>query len=95
MRKLTIGDVTITSIIERDGPWRAPAAMFPKAAGTPELLAQRLREVEPETYDHASGKMVITYQTYVTTRSWSIPAQARTRAIRLRWTFPNSHGWTG
>ncbi len=22
MRKLTIGDVTITSIIERDGPWR-------------------------------------------------------------------------
>ena len=31
MRKLTIGDVTITSIIERDGPWRAPGQMFPDA----------------------------------------------------------------
>src|SRR6476469_4055267 len=29
MKTLTIGDVTITSIIERDGPWRKPAAMFP------------------------------------------------------------------
>src|SRR5512139_158627 len=65
MRKLTIGDVTITSIIERDGPWRAPEAMFPKAAAAPDLLAQRLKEVEPETYDAASSKMVITYQTYV------------------------------
>ena len=25
MKQLTIGDVTITSIIERDGPWRKPA----------------------------------------------------------------------
>ena len=65
MRKLTIGDVTITSIIERDGPWRAPEAMFPKAAAAPDLLAERLKEVEPETYDAASGRMVITYQTYV------------------------------
>lgn len=29
MRSLRIGDVTITSIIERDGPWRQPEAMFP------------------------------------------------------------------
>ena len=65
MRKLTIGDVTITSIIERDGPWRAPEQMFPKAAAAPDLLAERLKEVEPETYDPATGKMVITYQTYV------------------------------
>ena len=26
MKQLNIGDVTITSIIERDGPWRKPEA---------------------------------------------------------------------
>ena len=63
MRKLTIGDVTITSIIERDGPWRAPGQMFPDAPA--EQIEATLKELEPETYDVASGKMVITYQTYV------------------------------
>jgi glyoxylase-like metal-dependent hydrolase (beta-lactamase superfamily II) len=63
MRKLTIGDVTITSIIERDGPWRAPGQMFPNAPA--EQIEATLKEIEPETYDVASGKMVITYQTYV------------------------------
>ena len=29
MKRLSIGDVTITSIIERDGPWRTPQEMFP------------------------------------------------------------------
>jgi len=65
MRSLQIGDVTITSIIERDGPWRAPEAMFPAADQDRQTLAARLKEVEPETYDTASGKMVITYQTFV------------------------------
>jgi len=63
MRKLTIGDVTITSIIERDGPWRAPGQMFPDAPA--DQMEATLKELEPETYDVASGKMVITYQTYV------------------------------
>lgn len=63
MRRLQIGDVSITSFIERDGPWRAPDQMFPDA--DKETLAARLKEVEPETFDPASGKMVITYQTYV------------------------------
>jgi glyoxylase-like metal-dependent hydrolase (beta-lactamase superfamily II) len=63
MRKLTIGDVTITSIIERDGPWRAPGQMFPDAPA--DEIESTLKELEPETFDVASGKMVITYQTYV------------------------------
>ena len=29
MKKLSIGDVSITSMIERDGPWRTPREMFP------------------------------------------------------------------
>ena len=28
MQTLTIGDVTITSIVERDGPWRRPQDFF-------------------------------------------------------------------
>ena len=63
MRTLTIGDVSITSIVERDGPWRAPDQMFPNT--DPATLAARLKEIEPETYDPVSGKMVITYQTFV------------------------------
>ena len=63
MRSLQIGEVTITSIIERDGPWRTPAAMFPTY--DPIIGAKYLAEIEPETFDQATGKMVITYQTFV------------------------------
>src|SRR5690606_10050952 len=63
MRTLTIGDVTITSIIERDGPWRRPEDMLP--AYDPELGRRHLETLEPEMFDFASGKMVMTYQTFV------------------------------
>jgi glyoxylase-like metal-dependent hydrolase (beta-lactamase superfamily II) len=63
MRTLRIGDVTITSIIERDGPWRAPADMFP--AYDPEKGKRHLATLDPEIYDPVTGKMVITYQTFV------------------------------
>jgi glyoxylase-like metal-dependent hydrolase (beta-lactamase superfamily II) len=63
MRQITIGDVTITSIIERDGPWRAPEAMFP--GYDPERGRAYLAELDPVVFDPASGKMVITYQTFV------------------------------
>jgi glyoxylase-like metal-dependent hydrolase (beta-lactamase superfamily II) len=63
MRKLEIGDVTITSIIERDGPWRRPEEMFPTY--DPVAGRRHLAELEPFLFDPASGKMVITYQTFV------------------------------
>jgi hypothetical protein len=63
MRRLAIGDVTITSIIERDGPWRRPEDMFP--AYDPAIGKRHLAELDPEVFDPASGRMVITYQTYV------------------------------
>jgi hypothetical protein len=28
MKTLRVGEVTITSLIERDGPWRTPETMF-------------------------------------------------------------------
>jgi glyoxylase-like metal-dependent hydrolase (beta-lactamase superfamily II) len=63
MQQITIGDVSITSIIERDGPWRAPEAMFPEY--DPERGRAFLKDLDPVVFDPASGKMVITYQTFV------------------------------
>jgi glyoxylase-like metal-dependent hydrolase (beta-lactamase superfamily II) len=63
MQTLAIGDVTITSIVERDGPWRRPEDMFP--AYDPEAGRRFLAELDPVVFDHASGRMVITYQTFV------------------------------
>ena len=63
MRGLAIGDVTVTSIVERDGPWRRPEDMFPDY--DPELGKRHIAELEPGVFDQASGKMVITYQTFI------------------------------
>jgi len=63
MRQISIGDVTIDSIIERDGPWRRPEDMFP--AYDPAQGRRWLAEMDPVVFDQASGRMVITYQTFV------------------------------
>jgi glyoxylase-like metal-dependent hydrolase (beta-lactamase superfamily II) len=63
MQEIKIGDVTIASIIERDGPWRKPEMMFPTC--DPAVAHRHLSEMEPFVYDPASGRMVITYQTFV------------------------------
>ena len=63
MQTLTIGDVTITSIIERDGPWRKPADMFP--AYNAEIGQRHLAEMDPVVFEQSSGRMVITYQTFL------------------------------
>jgi glyoxylase-like metal-dependent hydrolase (beta-lactamase superfamily II) len=63
MQRLTIGDVTITSIIERDGPWRKPEDMFP--AYDHDVGRRHLKDLDPVVFDPVSGKMVITYQTFV------------------------------
>src|SRR5262249_41623450 len=55
MHTLNIGDVTITSIIERDGPWRRPEDMFPDY--DPERGRSYLAAMDPEVFDHASGRM--------------------------------------
>ena len=89
MKKLSIGDVTIISIIERDGPWRTPQEMFP--AYDPTNGKRHLAELDPEVFDPASGKMVRRISCVrPSTRCSSIPAPARTKAIRRRWTFRNS-----
>jgi hypothetical protein len=60
MKTLKVGEIIITSLIERDGPWRTPEAMFPPY--DPEIGHRRLGELDPVVFDSASGRMVITYQ---------------------------------
>jgi hypothetical protein len=63
MKTLKVGEITITSLIERDGPWRTPETMFP--AYNPEIGRRHLAELDPIVFDPASGRMVITYQTFL------------------------------
>jgi glyoxylase-like metal-dependent hydrolase (beta-lactamase superfamily II) len=63
VERISIGDVTIASIVERDGPWRRPGDMFP--AYEAETGQRYLAEMEAFVYDVASDRMVITYQTFV------------------------------
>src|SRR5262245_46087300 len=56
MKKLSIGDVTIISIIERDGPWRTPREMFP--AYDPINGKRHLAELDPEVLDKGPHRAV-------------------------------------
>ncbi|MGH7156165.1 MAG: MBL fold metallo-hydrolase [Acetobacteraceae bacterium] len=63
MEEVHIGDISIASIIERDGPWRRPEDMFP--AYRSDVGLPHLRTLGPLVYDEASNRLVITYQTFV------------------------------
>ncbi len=63
MQAIQIGDATITSIVERDGPWRQPEVMFPDY--DPAVGRAHLAELDPIVYDAASNKLIITYQTFL------------------------------
>ena len=63
MDLIRIGDVSIASIIERDGPWRRPEDMFPDFDR--DIGGRHLAELGPLVYDAVSNRLVITYQTFV------------------------------
>jgi glyoxylase-like metal-dependent hydrolase (beta-lactamase superfamily II) len=63
MREIRVGDVSITGIVERDGPWRPINNMLPTADVT--LAKKYLSEMDPVVYDPVSEKLIITYQTFV------------------------------
>ena len=63
MREIRIGDVIIASVIERDGPLRTPEVMFPKC--DPVLAREHLAQMDAVAFDAVSGRLVITYQTFV------------------------------
>ena len=63
MKRLQVGDISITSLIERDGPWRRPEDFFLNYDSAAQ--AANVAGLAPEVFDRPSGKMVITYQTFV------------------------------
>jgi glyoxylase-like metal-dependent hydrolase (beta-lactamase superfamily II) len=63
MKPLTHGDVIVTSVVERDGPWRPPEIMYPTC--DKETALAHLETMAPYVYDAAQNMLVITYQTYI------------------------------
>ena len=63
MKQIRIGDITIDAVVEREGPWRRPQDFFPTYDEG--VFNRHLPTMEPEVFDVALGKMVITYQTFV------------------------------
>src|ERR1700730_621395 len=63
MQQIRIGNAIVDSIIERDGPKRVPSKMFPIC--DPELARHHFAEMDESVFDPRSGKIVITYQTFV------------------------------
>ena len=63
MKPLTIGDITVTSIIERQGPWRHPGDFFLDI--DPAAMRARMLELGPVVYDAAQDMIIVTYQTFI------------------------------
>jgi hypothetical protein len=63
MQQLQIGNVIVDSIIERDGPWRMPADLFPPF--DPQTARSHFAEMDDFAFDPQSGRVVNTYQTFV------------------------------
>lgn len=70
MKPFQLGDFSISSIIEREGPIRPPAVMFPTSI--PEIAARHLREIGTNTWSPTSGLLFNTYQTFVLRRPGEI-----------------------
>jgi glyoxylase-like metal-dependent hydrolase (beta-lactamase superfamily II) len=63
MKSIAVGDIGVSSIIERDGPWRPPAEYFPQI--DPARARARVLELEPFVYDRAQDLLIATYQSFV------------------------------
>ncbi len=63
MNQIKLGEVSVSSLIERDGPVRTALAMFPDA--TPERVARALARLPGFTFDAATQMIVITYQSFI------------------------------
>jgi glyoxylase-like metal-dependent hydrolase (beta-lactamase superfamily II) len=63
MEQIKLGEVRISSLVERDGPVRTALAMFPNA--TPERVARALEKLPGFTFDATTEALVITYQSFI------------------------------
>lgn len=70
MRPFLLGDFSISSIIEREGPIRTPAVLFPTS--DPQVAARHLGEIGTNTWSPTSGILFNTYQTFVLRRGGEV-----------------------
>ena len=63
MKPIAIGEVAVSSIIEREGPWRTPDDYFPDIPA--DAMAARLAELEPFLRPGPEGKFSSTYQSFL------------------------------
>jgi glyoxylase-like metal-dependent hydrolase (beta-lactamase superfamily II) len=70
MKPFTIGEFQVSSIIEREGPIRPAAVMFPTS--DPQIAARHLQEIGSNTWSPTSGILFNTYQTFVLRRRQEI-----------------------
>jgi glyoxylase-like metal-dependent hydrolase (beta-lactamase superfamily II) len=66
MKPFKVGEFSVSSIIEREGPIRPPGVMFPTSV--PEVAARHLSELGANTWSPTSGILYNTYQTFVVRR---------------------------
>jgi len=60
---MPLGDVTLTRIIEREGPYHDPYHMFPKA--TKELVEKHLTALPDFVVDRETGWLCLTFQSFL------------------------------
>ncbi|MGH7105801.1 MAG: MBL fold metallo-hydrolase, partial [Acetobacteraceae bacterium] len=70
MKPFIVGDFSVSSIIEREGPIRTPAVMFPTS--DPQAAARHLSEIGSNTWSPTSGILFNTYQTFVLRRGGEV-----------------------
>ena len=63
MKPLTLGDISVQSVLENIAPAEAPADMFPTAA--PEDFAAHIDWMAPTFFDTASEMLILAFQSFV------------------------------
>ena len=70
MKPFQVGDFSVSSIIEREGPIRPPSVMFPTSDA--QVAARHLSEIGSNTWSPTSGILFNTYQTFVLRRAGEV-----------------------
>lgn len=63
MKPLSIGDISVRSVLEHMGPTLPPEVMFP--THDPDVFASHMDWMVPTHFDTASGKIIAAFQSYV------------------------------
>ena len=63
LQSFPIGDVTVTRIIERDGPWHEPLHMYPDADA--DTVERHLAAMPEFAADRTSGMINLTFQSFL------------------------------